>query len=287
MDLLSLILTLSPLDLALSHPTPRWWGRAAHALLFNVVAQANPALAGEMHDDQGLRPFTASTLIGRFPNHGLDPAKPYSLRFTALSQAITTILLNAIQPGGLLTPGAAVQLDETRFQVQAVTWDASTNSWAGATSYQELGAAHLLAATPAPRKVIFQFSSPTGFHSNERMMPWPLPEMVFTSLADRWNTYASISFPAEIRRYAAECLAIERFDLSSRAIPTKGGGVRVGAVGSVTYATLNYDRYWMSLVHTLAAYAIYAGVGHATAQGMGQCRSMDEKKDASPNGEAA
>jgi CRISPR/Cas system endoribonuclease Cas6 (RAMP superfamily) len=32
----------------------------------------------------------------------------------------------------------------------------------------------------------------------------------------------------------------------------------------------------MSLVHTLAAYALYAGVGKGTAMGLGQCRKIEE-----------
>jgi CRISPR-associated endoribonuclease Cas6 len=282
MDLLSLVLTLTPLDAEVTHPLPRWWGRAAHALLLRVVGEANPALANGLHDEQGLRPFTASTLMGHFPNHALQRSQPYGLRLTTLSAEMTAILLQAIQPGGRLAPAAAVELDEIHFQVQTAAWQAAGHPWAGATTYQELGAAHLLAANPAPRKVTLQFTSPTSFHTNERIMPLPLPDLVFNSLAERWNSFASISFPAEIRRYASECLAIERFNLSSRVIPTKGGGARAGAVGSITYATLNYDRYWMSLVHTLAAYALYAGVGSGTAQGMGQCRAVLDEVETSP-----
>ena len=36
-----------------------------------------------------------------------------------------------------------------------------------------------------------------------------------------------------------------------------------GGVGEVTYATMNYDRYWMSVVGTLAAFACFPGWGRA------------------------
>jgi CRISPR-associated endoribonuclease Cas6 len=54
----------------------------------------------------------------------------------------------------------------------------------------------------------------------------------------------------------------------------KEGGMRVGGVGQITYVSLNYDRYWMSVMHTLAAYALYAGVGAGTTMGLGQCRQV-------------
>jgi CRISPR-associated endoribonuclease Cas6 len=273
-DLLSLVLTLTPLEFETGKPLPRWWGRAAHSLLLRLVAQSDPALANDLHEEQGLRPFTASTLMGRFPNHALDRVQPYHLRFTALSQPVASILLNAIQPGGGLAPGAVVELDELHFRIEAAVYDPTLHPWAAASNYQQLGAAHLLAANPAPRRVALQLTSPTTFHKDGRMLPLPLPELVINSLADRWNSYASIAFPAEVRRYAAECLAVERFDLESRVVITKGGGIKVGAVGSVVFISLNYDRYWMSLVSALAAYALFAGVGQATSMGLGQCRQL-------------
>ena len=103
-------------------------------------------------------------------------------------------------------------------------------------------------------------------------MPLPLPDLVFGSLVERWNCFAGVAFPAEARRYAAECLAVSRFDLSSRPVAAKESGLRMGAVGQITYTTLNYDRYWMAVLHTLAAFALFSGVGAGTASGMGQCR---------------
>ena len=65
-DLLALTLTLQPLPGAADAPAPRWWGRAVHALWLDVVAQMDPALARAIHDGSGLRPYTLSTLMGRF-----------------------------------------------------------------------------------------------------------------------------------------------------------------------------------------------------------------------------
>ena len=127
---------------------------------------------------------------------------------------------------------------------------------------------------PAGRKIQFQLASPLVFHSQGKSQPLPLPDLVFGSLLERWNAFAPVSFPAETRRYAAEMLAISRFDLSSRAIPLKSGGLRMGAVGQVEFTALNADRYWLGILHTLAAFAQFAGLGAGTAQGLGQAREI-------------
>jgi CRISPR-associated endoribonuclease Cas6 len=104
-----------------------------------------------------------------------------------------------------------------------------------------------------------------------------LPELVFNSLLERWNAFAPIAFPPETRRYAAECLAIGRYHLSSRVVPTKSVGKRIGAVGFVTYTSLNFDRYWMSVIAVLSHFALFAGVGAGTTMGLGQCRPLEEE----------
>ncbi len=298
-DLLSLVITLRPLPL--EDPAallPAWWGRAAHALLLNVVRRYAPALAEEFHDTAGepqsaagdqpgrsqnmIRPFTASTLTGRFVHGTLDPQGLYTLRFTSLRSDLTGILWQAAQDGPL-APGQVVELDYLKFGVVAshpLSGQAPSPTpaahWAALTGYADLSAALLLSKTPAPRRISLEFASPTTFKSGGKHQPLPLPELVFGSLLERWNAFAPIAFPPEARRYAAECLATSRYRLSTRSVALKGGGMRVGAVGSAVYTTLNYDRYWMSLMGVLAGFALFSGVGVGVSLGLGACRSWPE-----------
>jgi len=276
-DLISLVLTLRPVARA-GDPaeTPAWWGRASQALALDVIEQADSGLAAALHSGEGPRPFTASSLLGRFPARGLDPAGAYTLRVTGLRRDVASILSAACMANGPLGPGAEVALDHRAFGVESVARSLAVHPWAAATSYTDLAASYLVTAAPPDRQITLQFTSPTAFKSQERHMPLPLPDLVFGSLIERWNAFAPLAFPIEVKRYAAECLAISRFDLASRSAPGKEGGVRVGGVGQITYTTLNYDRYWMSVLHTLAAFALFSGVGIQTAAGMGQCRRVDD-----------
>lgn len=275
-DLVSIVLTLRPLK---AEPPgdqmPRWWGRAAHALLLGVIREYQPDLSTELHGgSQGPRPFSASSLLGRLRG-GLDPAQPYALRLSAYEVGLSGILLSAAQEGGLLAPGRTVELDHRQFAIETAAWDESRHPWAGTASYEGISAAYLLASRPPERSLDLQFASPTTFKTAGKHLPLPLPDLVFGSLLERWNAYAPLTFPPEARRYAAECLAIGRYRLSTRAVPFKNGALRVGAVGQARYTSLSFDRYWLSVISVLADFARYAGVGAGTSQGLGQCRRTE------------
>jgi len=286
-ELISLVLSLQPLRIPQEAASlPRWWGRAAHALLLEVAGAQDPDLAAALHEPGApgsgslIRPFTASTLIGRFP---LQREQTYTLRFTGFCAQVSRALWEAAQTGGRLAPGAEIELDYTRFGVAAADWGESlpgeesqkATPWAANDTYQSLGAPFLLAAQTPARRLAFQFTSPTTFKSGGKHQPLPLPELVFGSLLERWNACAPVTLPPEVRRYAAECLAVSQYDLETRPVPQKDGGLRVGAVGRITYTAVNYDRYWMSALSALAAFALYGGVGAGAAQGLGQCRAVE------------
>jgi CRISPR-associated endoribonuclease Cas6 len=262
-DLLALTLRLRPsAEAPPERPPTRWWGRAAHALLLETAARSDPALAERLHAGDGLRPFTCSSLAGRLPDWRAVPAEVYSLRFTALTAETAGLLAAAAGPAGELGQGRAIELDYQPFRVEAAQVES--------TGYAALSTAHLFGSEP-PRKLRLRFLSPTGFHSAGRHQPLPLPELVFGSLLERWNAFAPLAFPLEARRYAAECLAVSRFELASKAIPAKDGGLRVGCVGWAEYTALTYDRYWLGILGALAAFAAYGGAGAGTSFGFGRC----------------
>jgi CRISPR-associated endoribonuclease Cas6 len=269
MSLLSLVLTVRPKEkIAL----PSALGRGAHAALLSRIAARDAALAEELHAGEGTRPFTVSSLRGKRANGFVLPEAHYTLRYTALSARVADVM------SGLFAAGDEIELDAGRFVIEQVTDDVNVHVWAARTNYEQLAMGWLLArATPATR-IELSFAAPTAFRSQSKAQLFPLPELVFGSLLEKWNAFAPMALPDETRRFAAECLAASRIQLSSRAAPFKSEGVvKFGAVGNVTYAALNKDRYWLSLINLLADYAQFAGVGTSTALGMGQCRRLRER----------
>ncbi len=264
-ELLALTLTLQP-PAEPQKPFPRWWGRAVHALALRALDASDPALARRVHDaPDAPRPFTASTVWG------CREGGPCRLRLTALSAEMSAALRQAAAEG-MLAPGAVVDLDGHPFTVTAAQLTAEADEWAGQASFAELMRPYLNASQPPPRRLRLQFASPVVFKSGGRHQPLPLPPLVFGSLLQRWNAFAPVRLPEETRRYAEECLVLQHFQLRSRRVPLKNGGSRIGSVGQVTYFTLCYDRYWMSVLHTLAAFAFFSGLGAGVTMGLGQCR---------------
>ncbi len=275
-DLIALVFTLRPQpqpDL----PAPAWWGRAAQALFLEQIARDDPDLAAHLHDGEGPHPYTFSTLMGGFPDQRVDPERTYTLRFTAFERSLALRLMEMARDPARLGVGALIELDRRPFVVEAVSAQLDHQTWAGADDYDMLAARALTASQPPPRRIALHWASPTAFRQQGRDVPLPLPELVFGSLLDRWNAYAPAAFPAETRRYAAECLAVTRYDLHTRPVPMRDGIQRVGAVGTVTFSTFNYDRYWMSVLGALAQFSRYAGLGAGCSHGMGQCRMVEEE----------
>lgn len=273
-DLLSLVLRLRPLQPQDERPLPAWWGRAAHRALLALIQQRDPAAAQTAHDGSELRPFTVSTLMGRFVQRRFDPQGSYLLRFTTCTPALSALVGALYAPGGALAPGAVLELDRIPFEIAEVFTRAEEHPWAGAADYAGLSAAALLGGSP-PRRLALRFTAPTSFRRAGVHVPVPLPELVFHSLLSRWNSFAPLALPDEVQRFAAECLVLSRFNLQSRTVQMKDEGLRIGAVGLAQYTALNYDRYWLGVLRALAQFAFFGGVGAATSMGMGQCRAED------------
>lgn len=267
--LLSLVLTLVSETTA---TLPLAVGRANHAAILARIDQFDPPLAARIHDGNGPKPLTCSSLLGARPHQDglfIRAGQPYSVRITGLAPEVSAALIRFL----LEQPPAEWVLDNQRFQVAETVCDPARHLWTGCTSYEALAAATLTDERPAPL-VTLEFASPTAFKSKEMTMPVPLPGLVFGSLVERWNAFSPVTLSPDARRFGEEMVAISRYRLESRTVEQKNQGLRIGGVGEVTYRALSHDRYWLGVMHMLADFALYGGVGLQTATGMGQARRV-------------
>ena len=284
MDLLSLVLTLRPT--AAGTPPPRL-GRAAHAILLQRIAAQDPALAEALHANDGPKPFTCSDVLGGRQQQAVSREHAYILRYTALTAPVAAALANAFAVGDMLT------FEGVDFEVVAlnspfaIRHSPSEDPWMGADDYQSLAARYLLPSGPPPCGVwTFVLAAPLAFQSQGKTQPLPLPELFFGSLVLRWNAFAPVALPEDgVRRYAEELVAVSRFELRSAPGWNRGPGLRIGAIGRITYRALNRDRYWLAVLSLLAEFARYSGVGAMTTAGMGQVRRMANGERRMANGE--
>ena len=267
-DLTALVLTLRPPE---PMTTPGHLGRAAHALLLQWVNAADPALVEALHASDQPRPFTCSTLVGgrrSGPNaRQITPGESYWVRFTGLTAEISAVLA-----GVEADPPAELELDHLPFRVESATLQGTEHEWAGASSYEELSAPHLLAETGPAHRWRISFASPTTFRRGKHNLPVPLPRLFFGGLARRWNTFSPVAISQEVERYAEEMVVLSRYKLRTRMVPMRAGALQVGCVGQADYSAMNRDPYWLALVSLLSDFCFYSGAGYQTAVGLGQVR---------------
>jgi CRISPR-associated endoribonuclease Cas6 len=255
---------------------PASLGRASQALLLRLIQAQDAALSARLHDEEGLRPYTASNLVlGRRAGGSLVAPGDGNgwLRFTGLTEEVSACLLRLAED-----PPEVVDMDGCPLRVVGATLDAASHPWAAQSDYQTLAARHLLAGERVPAaRLTLEFASPTTFRSSGRYVPLPLPELVFGSLLERWQAFAPVALSPELRRFATEMVVVSRYMLRTRSLPSKEGGLHIGFIGQVTFSALNRDRYWLSVLNLLAHYAFFSGVGYGTAAGLGQVRVVAER----------
>ena len=249
---------------------PPCLGRAARAVLLGLIADHDPDLAQQLHAPNQRRPYTCSRVWGAPTEHGsliIKPDNQVHLRYTGLTGDVSAHLRRLADD-----PPPHIDVEGARLTIEHATLDRDVDRWAGETTYEELADDYLLAGTSPHRRAKIWFASPTTFRSGGHAVPVPLPDLVYGSLVETWNAFSPVAVSDEVRRFADECLAISRYQLSTRAVSGKGGSVHIGFVGDCQYTALRHDRYWQAVVQLLTDYAFYAGIGYRTTAGMGQAR---------------
>lgn len=249
---------------------PPYLGPAARAVVLGLIADEDAGLAEALHAPNQQRPYTCSRVWGAPTEDGsliIQPDNQIHLRYTGLTAAVSAHLRRLAED-----PPPHIEIEGAHLNIEEATLDQAVDRWAGETTYEALAQGYLLAAKSPNRRAKIWFASPTAFRSGGQTVPVPLPDLVYGSLVDTWNAFSPVAVCEEVRRFAQECLAISRYQLSTRAVPGKGGSVHIGFVGECQYTALRHDRYWQSVIQLLTDFAFYAGVGYRTTAGMGQAR---------------
>lgn len=246
-------------------------GRSLHGLLLRLISQTNPQLANDLHSDSSSKPFTVSTLQGRFEREqGRTIAVPggtYRVRYSVLNEnvfnALSRVLIDT------LTVRDIVAIDGNPFEVSniAIAPDSSAG-WANISSYEEIAA-----KAGRERRISLQFKSPTTFRTGDQNLVFPLPPSVFGSYARKWQTFSAVPLPAGLDAFIQRSVAAERYQLET-AIVSYGRHQFNGFVGQCQFRVLQDSPEHVRALNALADFALFAGTGQKTTQGMGQTRRI-------------
>ncbi len=272
-----------------SYPILGPLGRPAQAWFLRQVTRANPALAQRLHDEQGVKPYTVSTLLderGRPLQAGtwLQPGQVCWLRLTTFNEELSTALEKQV----IRRIPKSLTIYKMDFRVDDVFARHSEHQWAGETSFSEM--AQDAANSKARNTVRMEFTSPTAFRSNNLDICLPAAGQVFRSLADRWNAFCPQ--PMQLQDiwpdFAAACIFANELTAVNTthwvfAEGTRGAATGFsGTVGFYLPAAKNLPEQWQpyhegaaTVMQSLARFAFYAGVGHHTTIGMGQTRAIN------------
>lgn len=265
----SFIVHLRPTETA---PLGRTLGRSLHGLLLRLISQTDPHLANALHSDISPKPFTVSNLRGRLVRHYdtlcAVPDERYRVRYTVLTDETFNALGHVLL--GKLAGQEPVEIDGKPFVLEDIVVDPErSEGWARLATEQEL----LAEAAPADR-VTLRFGSPTTFHTGDMNLLFPLPTSVFGSLARKWAAFCATALPANLDTFLLEQVAAERYELETQVVHYSGHQFN-GFVGDCQFRLLHKDPVYCRAVNALAGFAVFAGVGQKTTQGLGQARRLE------------
>lgn len=273
-------------------PVPATQGRLAQAAFLDIIRRVDPALAEVLHEKNQRRPYTVSPLHGlgrttaaQREQHRVNPGDSVWLRFTLLGSELFTTFSRFLlmkneelrMKNGWNLP--SLRLGEVDFAITEMLTTPGSHPWAGYTRLAELAQGD---ATSQARRITLEFASPTVFSRNsdkEGMGKFlevlPRPEMVFGSLAARWNELMPTELDKQaIRDYAAETVVVGPYKMESKMFHF-WGKPHIGAMGRATYLLKDTrDTAMIATLNRLAEFAFYSGVGAKTAMGMGQVRRV-------------
>lgn len=266
-DLYAFVARLHPL----AGPAPRPQGHGAQALFLDIVAQVLPELAAELHAAAPSKPYTVAVL----------PRRPRDLVELRVSLLRADLFQPFVQALLRQMPGEApLRLGRAAFRLGDVigTPAPKGHPWAGYSAFAELHAR----AAPA-HTVVLEFATPTAVGQGSRpdgrarLAILPAPELIFKSLAQRWNELApaGLRLDLDLVRAAAADTLVSRYQAESAEIDL-GKGPQKGFVGLVSYE-LPADREQARALAMLADAALYLGAGMKTARGMGLCRRVRDE----------
>lgn len=237
---------------------PSTLGRAIHAQVMEWLNLGDPELANAIHCSQE-SPLSISNLIGYRRKGGTKPDDDFYFRIALLNGDLIEPLLGGLEQWGT----KPLSLGQRSFVIRSIDSLPGTHPWVGSSDYA------LLAKTPKiSGDITLNFLSPTSFKQNQNIQPFPLPELVFSSLLRRWNAFAppNLQFPAVEWKGLSSA-----YELKTHALKMEGGS-EIGAQGLVRYRFPDPDQAKIATI--LAHFAFFAGVGRKTAMGMGQTRLL-------------
>lgn len=274
-----------------SYPILGPLGRPAQAWFLGQLTRSHASLASRLHDEQGLKPYTVSTLLDEHARPlrtggWLEPGQPCWLRITSLNEELSDALEKKI----VRRIPKQLTLYKMDFRVDEVFSTHSQHKLAGESSFSEIAQDVTMASLGT--RIRMEFSSPTAFRNNGLDVCVPSSGQIFRSLSEKWNAFAPE--PMQIHefwpQFANDCILVDELTAVNTThweFAEGSRGAATGFTGTIGFSLMpkskvkkDWQQYWdgaATVLQSLAKYSFYCGVGHHTTIGMGQTRVIGKQ----------
>ncbi|MEI7589896.1 MAG: CRISPR-associated endoribonuclease Cas6 [Deltaproteobacteria bacterium] len=235
--------------------------RSFHCLMYSVfldrISKTDEKMGKTLHDAGIMQPFSISPVMNA--EKQVVENKSYWVRIGILSEELEETFILSMERGIWREP---IQLEKHFFEVEEIVWGNPDGfPWCGRDSYPDM-----IRNSLACRKISLFVVSPMSFKKGDLHYPLPEPALLFRNLLRRWNQFSEIELPDD-------CdfgdVSFAHFDLQTHPFTLRKGGTVLGATGKLTFIFQNETS---QICHALLQFALYAGIGVKTTQGMGMCR---------------
>lgn len=242
-------------------------GRFLHAAFFQMLNSYNEELAASVHANVRFKPFTVSRLIPLVPEK--KKSSPFVKTGTKFFWRVTALREELLQAVCTVEEGYEVQAGTVTMAVERVIMSRQGHEAAGILDEEELVAS--CRAVDRVRSITFSFLSPVSFRSFLDDYPFPLPQLIFSSLADKWNLAGMpYAFDREQVREIATRLLPTAWKGQTQQVYLKDDRGVTGFTGEYTFKTDMLPLEDQQMLLILAQFAFFSGVGRLTGQGLGQ-----------------
>lgn len=245
-------------------------GRLMHAVFFKILNDFSRSLGSFIHNELNLKPFTVSFMepSEEIPSIGerweVRRGDNFLWRVTGLNEEILQAALS-------VPADYQIKVGALNLSVEKIICDKNIRADTGIIPVSELISS--VKNFSAVKEICFEFISPVTFRIDDFDAPYPRPELIFASLADKW-TQANIPVAADkkiIRELATQIRLTEWTGQSKKVYFGRNRGT-LAFWGKFFYnvEALNEDTRKVFIL--LAKFGEFSGVGRLTGQGFGQAR---------------
>ena len=245
-------------------------GRLMHAAFFKILNEYSPALGSFVHNEQNLKPFTVSFLEAA-QDVGNDEERRLIRRGEKFYWRVTGLNEDILQAALSVAVGEKIQAGALTLRVEKIICNRNVRADSGIITVEDFifGVKH----APPAKEIRFDFVSPVSFRIDDFDAPYPRPELIFASLADKWTqSEMPAAVDKKIIRELAAQIRLTQWSGESRKFYFGRDRGTLAFFGRFLYNVAATDNDLNKVFMLLARFGEFAGVGRLTGQGFGQTR---------------